>query len=349
MMAEGAALISERRRIRPALRAPKSGEGVAIAPGIEWVRMPLPIDLSHINLWFIEDEDGFIVVDTGMAAAVCKNAWEELEQRYFARKPLKLLFITHVHPDHLGLASWLQERHRVPVWMSQATHERMHAMYGADGPRPDDVEMLLRASGVPDEIMRQPTFKPVRFGRLTSGLPDVERFVSDGEVLPWRSGQWRALRTDGHAEGHLCLWNEEQQLLISGDQVLPTISPNIGVALRQRDLNPLASYLASLERLRSLPEHSLTLPSHGLVFHGLHERIDDLRQHHAEQLEKLVTACATPLTAYDAVPVMFNRRPAGMHLFLALSEAVAHLEYLAHAGQFERYREDGVLRYAARR
>jgi glyoxylase-like metal-dependent hydrolase (beta-lactamase superfamily II) len=349
MTAEGATLVSERPRIRPAQTAPKSGEGAPIAAGIEWVRMPLPIDLSHINLWFIEDEDGYIVVDTGMAAAVCKNAWEELERRYFIRKPLKLLFVTHVHPDHLGLASWLQERHRIPVWMSPATHERMHAMYGENGPRPDEVEALLRASGVPEEVMRQPTFKPVRFGRLTSGLPEVERFVADDEVLPWRGGQWRAMRTDGHAEGHLCLWNAEQQLLISGDQVLPTITPNIGVTLRQRDRNPLASYLASLERLRTLPGRALTLPSHGLVFHGLHERIDDLRQHHAEQLGKLAAAEAASLSAYDAVPVMFNRRPAGMHLFLALSEAVAHLEYLAHSGQFDRHSENGVLRYAARR
>lgn len=313
------------------------------------MRVPLPIDLNHINVWFIEDEDGFIAVDTGMAAAICKDAWEALERQYFARKPLKLLFITHAHPDHVGLAAWLQERHRIPVWMSAATHERVQTMYGPDSPGADEMDALLRAHGVPESLGEQPTVRPARLGRLTSGLPEVQHFVADDEVLPWDAGRWRALRTDGHAEGHLCLWNDEQRLLISGDQVLPTISPNISITLRQRDPNPLASYLESLERLRQLSSDALTLPSHGPVFQGLQQRVDDLRAHHAGQLAKLRQACDKPLTAFDAVSVMFSRVLAGMHLLLALGEALAHLEYLAQRAVLERHCEQGVVRYVRRR
>lgn len=330
------------------MAAPEPAQGVAVAVGVEWVRMPLPIDLNHINVWLIEDRDGFVVVDTGMSAELCKEAWQTLERHYLARKPLTQVFVTHVHPDHIGLAAWLQERHRVPVLMSERTHTNLRALYGAGASRAAEVQNLLRVNGVPETTVQQPTFKPERFGRLTSGVPEVEHFVTDEERLPWCEGAWRALRTDGHAEGHLCLWNQEQQLLISGDQVLPTISPNISLTFGQADTNPLGSYLTSLARLRELPERTLTLPSHGSVFYGLHDRIDDLRGHHERHLDQLVAACDVPKTAYELLSVMFRRVLAGMHLFLAMGEAIAHLEYLVQANRLERMPENGVIRYVAR-
>ena len=159
------------------------------------------------------------------------------------------------------------------------------------------------------------------------------------------AGEWSAVETNGHAEGHLCLWNSNAKVLISGDQVLPTISSNIGFTWRNKDRNPLRSFLDSLQRLSSLPDDSLVLPSHGLPFRGLQQRTEDLIAHHTQQLDVVMRACEQPQPAAQIVPLLFRRRPLfGMHLFLALAEALAHLEFLVQKGRLEKL-PDQVIRY----
>ncbi len=346
MTAEGEAFSSDPRRLRyVTVETPTRGGSVEVGPGIRWARIPLPIDLNHINVWLIDTSDGCVAVDTGMAASMGKDAWETIAREVFAKKSLRGVFVTHIHPDHIGLAAWLQERHGVPVIMSKRTFEMASSMLGDDAKTPfADAERFFRANGLQDVEQLLPMFKPDRFLRMSSGLPRVERFVADAEVIEW-SSQWTALETNGHAEGHLCLSNSAARVLISGDQVLPTISSNISFTFRSNDPNPLDSYLSSLQRLRRLPEDTLVLPSHGVPFYGLQPRIDDLIEHHHEQLAMAAKVCAEPKSAADLLPLMFRRELKGIHLFLALGEALAHLEYLVHAGRVERQTSDGVVRY----
>ena len=182
---------------------------------------------------------------------------------------------------------------------------------------------------------------------MTSGLAQVELTIADGDTLRWGGGEWTALQTDGHALGHLCLSNTAARVLISGDQVLPTISSNISYGFHIADANPLGSYLDSLQRLRALSHDTLVLPSHGVPFNGLQQRIDDLTTHHEEQLAKVEQRCREPRTAAELLPTLFRRELKGMHLFLAFGEALAHLEYLVHAGRLQRATSAGVIRYAA--
>ena len=309
--------------------------------------MPLPIDLDHINVWLLDSGDGCVLVDTGMASEIGKDAWLLIDEEVLTHKPLRAIFITHIHPDHIGLASWLQQRFAVPVLMSKRTHEQARLLLGGKVVSAgDEAEVFFRTNGVTDLSMVRGMVSPARFARLASGLPEVARHVADGEVLQWGRNDWVALETNGHAEGHLCLFDARHELLISGDQVLPTISSNISFTWRGTDPNPLQSFLSSLRRLRDLPADTLVLPSHGLPFRGLHQRVDDLMQHHEEQLDKLASACTSPKTAVETFPVMFRRELKGMHLYLALGEALAHLEYLVHAGRVERGKDaDGVNRY----
>jgi len=181
--------------------------------------------------------------------------------------------------------------------------------------------------------------------RMTSGMPQVDRFVADGQIMRWGAGEWTALETNGHAEGHLCLSNPALRVLVSGDQVLPTISSNISFSFGAGDPNPLGSYLASLQRLRALAEDTLVLPAHGVPFRGLRHRVDDLTSHHLEQLDKLAALCAEPKTALDVLPHMFRRELKDVHLFLAIGEALAHLEYLVHAGRVRRELQAGRVSY----
>ncbi len=346
--AEGAAYAPAPQRLQYfQVAAPQPGTAVSVAPGVWWGRIPLPLDLDHINVWLLETPAGYVVVDTGLAADVGKEAWLQIETQLFATRPLHAVLVTHIHPDHLGLAAWLQQRHGVPVWMSKRTHEQAQELLGdLTVDMSDEVIGFFHRHGVTEPQSGRGLFSPQRFARMVSGLPQVEQHVADNQALPATLENWTALQTDGHAEGHLCLHQQAQGLLISGDQVLPTISPNIGLTWRNQDLNPLGSYLRSLKRLRQLDQNALVLPSHGLPFHGLHQRIDDLRAHHLLQLNNLVAACHVPRTAAEILPVMFRRVLKGMHFLLALSEALAHLEYLVHEGRLRRATDDGgVIRY----
>lgn len=333
------------------LEPPGSGEALAIAPGVRWCRIPLPIELNHINVWLLDHEAGCVVVDTGLASAVGEEAWQHIEREVFAHTPLCGIFITHIHPDHLGLAHWLQQRYRVPVWTSARTHEQLLELTRPDNSGSAHAEQFWATYGATERSLL-PFLSPGRFSRMMSGVPEIARHIAGGETLHWGglAAPWTVYATDGHAEGHLCLHSPSASVLISGDQILPTISPNIGLTWRSRDANPLGSFLASLERLATLPSDTLVLPSHGLPFRGLPARIEDLRKHHSEKLAALTDACATPKTVREILPVMFRRQLQGMHLLLALAEALAHLEYLVSIARLERDTDAaGIVRYLARR
>jgi glyoxylase-like metal-dependent hydrolase (beta-lactamase superfamily II) len=179
------------------------------------------------------------------------------------------------------------------------------------------------------------------------GWPSLAHAPVDGEVLEAGRGRWQVIETGGHCRGHLCLYDAERGLLVAGDQVLPTISPNVSVLSSAPDADPLREFLASIERLRGCRPDTLVLPSHGRPFHGLHARLADLEAHHRQQLAVLLESCAEPRTAFELLPVMFRFVPRGLHRLLAVGETVAHLNYLCSAGLLRREIDAaGVARFA---
>ncbi|HEY2592184.1 MAG TPA: MBL fold metallo-hydrolase [Steroidobacteraceae bacterium] len=329
---------------------PAPGEITRIASGVLWLRMPLPMELDHINLWLLEHDGGFVLIDTGLASDAAREAWERLEESLLRERPLRLIVVTHLHPDHAGLAAWLQSRHGVPVWTSRTTERQMRELCT---PLPDAQiarrRDFYRAQGVADLEFLGPSLAGERYRAAVSGVPDVAHHPRDGEETQWSGRTWRWLETNGHAAGHLCLHDLTGRILVAGDQVLPAISPNVSLTGWGADPDPLDSYLASLERLSALDPDALVLPSHGRPFRGLPARALELRKHHQNHLELLVGACEAPRSAVEVLRVLYRRELKGFHRVLALGEALAHLEYLARRNRLTRSTgEDGVVRYIRR-
>ena len=331
-----------------AVDPPEPGRAVPVAEGLLWARIPLPMELTHINVWLMQDGGGWTLVDTGMAADPCREAWASLERGVVGHRGLRRIFVTHDHPDHMGLSPWLQGRHDAEVWMSAAAHGSVADFLAAE---PEEIHARMRAflalHGMPADGggARHPA---LRHDTWFEGVPALGAAPGDGDGLAIGGRDWRIVETGGHCRGHLCLHDAAGGILVSGDQVLPSISPNVSVISSRPDADPLREFLASLARLEQCAEETLVLPSHGRPFRGLHRRTADLRAHHEQQLAALTAACGEPRSAFELLPVMFGRPLKGFHRVLAMGETVAHLNHLEADGLLLRETgADGVARFVA--
>lgn len=329
---------------------PAPGEAITVAPGIHWIRMPLPFALDHINLWVLEDDDGYTLVDTGYGVEATHGLWRGHFRALMGGKPVKRIVVTHYHPDHVGCAAWLHEQTHAPVFMTATEFMSAHAAAtDTAGFDRDNSAALFLANGLararPDFAAAQAT-RNQSFKRGVPSVPSQYHRLMEHDVLRIGQRTWRVITAFGHAPEHACLFSEDGDggpVLISGDQVLPRITTNVGVWGNQPEADPLAQFLRSMDKFRPLPEDTLVLPSHDRVFRGLHQRLDELQAHHAQRLAELEAALDTPKTAAEVLPVLF-RRPLDHHqLVFAIAEAIAHLHYLWYAGRATRQRDNDGL------
>jgi glyoxylase-like metal-dependent hydrolase (beta-lactamase superfamily II) len=328
----------------PFPEVPAPGTTLEVAPGIHWLSMPLPFQLDHINLWLIEDEDGWTVVDTGIGNEQTRGLWE----RILANRKVKRVLVTHYHPDHAGNAAWLCQRYGVELWMTQGEYLTAHAVRSSTaGYTTDAVLSVFRKNGLDEQRASGMGGRGNRYAALVPEFPLSYRRIIEGDQIEIGKHRWRAIVGHGHAPEHLSLYAKNLNTLIAGDMLLSTISTNVSVWSIDPEGDPLRLFLDSIARYRDLPKDVLVLPSHGKPFRGAHDRVEQLEKHHQDRLGELLDALKKPQSAAELLSVLF-RRPLDAHqTFFAMGEAIAHLHYLYYAGRATRARgEDGIMRYA---
>lgn len=329
----------------PGLPAP--GKLLEVADGVHWLRMPLPFALDHINLWLLRDGDGWTIVDSGFGNDTTKKLWEQIFSDCLDGRPIKRIIVTHLHPDHVGLAAWLAARWKVDVWMTFAEFAGAHLLWAATGGATQDAQLeLLRRHGLDADRLAMIKERRAAFRDAVPALPDTFRRMLPDESIMIDGRAWRVLIGHGHSPEHASLYCDALGLMIAGDMVLPKISTNVSVTSLSPEADPLGWFLDSLKRFRTLPQDTLILPSHGLVFYGLRERIADLLHHHDERFAVVVESCDRPRSAADLLGRLFHRKFDAHQLGFAMGEAVAHLHYLMYVKRLERLSDaDGVYRF----
>ena len=317
---------------------PEIGQTIEVAPGIHWIRMRLPMQLNHINLWLLEDGDGWTVVDTGIRNEETTQAWEQLFTGPMKGRKVKRVIVTHMHPDHIGLAGWLVRRFGVELWITRTEYLMCRNLVSDTGHEaPNEALRFYRAAGFPEDLLE--TYR-TRFGGFGHGvykLPNAYRRIAEGDVIAIGPNNWRVVGGNGHSPEHACLWCPELNLFISGDQILPKISSNVSVHPTEPEANALQDWLDSCAKLKALvPDDALILPAHNEPFRKAPLRLQALIDDHEEGLEKLHALCAEPKRAVDVFPALFRSRITQGVFGMATGESLAHLNCLRARGRMLR-------------
>lgn len=338
---------------------PTPGATLEVAPGVRWIRMALPFALDHINLWLLRDRiegpqglrEGWTVVDCCISHEASRQQWEQLIGNALDGLPVLRVIVTHMHPDHVGLAGWLCSRFDAPLFISATDyHVARQGSLRTGNARSEATVDFYAQHGVTDAVALQALRdRGFSYPRMVSPMPESFRRLQDGTVLAIGGHHWRCISGFGHAPEHMALHCETLGVLISGDMLLPRISTNISVFDTEPEADSLRQFLESIDKFAPLPANTLVLPSHGRPFRGMHERIAQLHAHHAERLEEVLQACTrAPQSAADIMPVMFPRALDPHQTTFALGEALAHLHKLWFESRLQRLRGgDGVWRFSA--
>ncbi|HYG91247.1 MAG TPA: MBL fold metallo-hydrolase [Azospirillum sp.] len=308
-----------------------------VAPGVWWLRLGLPFALDHVNVYLLDDGDAWTLVDTGLADEDTRAAWTDALSR-LPPKPVARVVATHHHVDHAGLARWFTERFGAELLMTQREWLWGRLLAVDDSPeRPEAFASFFLQAGFDAAAAAEMVRQGDAYRDYVQPLPAAYRRLCDGDTLEAGGRRWRLLCCPGHSSEHLCLYDPEGRILLAGDHVLPTISPNVSVWPSDPDADPLTEYLTSLRRVADeVHPEALVLPGHGAPFHGLHARVGWLLDHHADRLLLVLDACRTPTALRDVVPALFERALSDHQMVFAAGETAAHVNHLLRRGELRR-------------
>ena len=329
---------------------PEEGTVTEIAPGVLWARLPLPMALDHVNVYILDDGDGWTVFDTGLDTRRTRGIWAKLLSGPLRGKRVRRVIASHHHPDHIGLAGWFQAD-GAELWASRTAwlFARMLVLDEQDRPAPETAEFWRKSGMDPEILERRLQERPFNFCDRVTPLPLGFRQLREGHVFRAAGRDWDIRLGQGHAPDQVTLWSRDCNLVLGADQLLPSISPNLGVYATEPEADPVADWLQSCEAFQKIArEDHLVLPGHKLPFTGLPLRLSQKIENHHGALRRLHAHLAMPRKASDCFAPLFKRQISEDVYGLALVEAVAHLNHLVATGRVRRYAgEDGVWLWQA--
>jgi glyoxylase-like metal-dependent hydrolase (beta-lactamase superfamily II) len=325
---------------------PDFGAAIEVAPGVLWFRLPLPMKLDHVNVYALDNGDSWTVIDTGFATKKAKAIWESLLTGPLAGKPVAQIVVTHHHPDHIGLAGWFQSAHGAEL-ITTRTAWLMGRMLTLDEQQtlpPETLDFYRKAGMDAARLQQRASERPFNFADIVAPLPLGFTRIQQGQTIQMGGRSWDIHIGNGHAPEHATFWSRDDSLVIAGDQILPSISPNIGVYATEPMADPISEWIEACERLAPLArEDHLVLGGHKLPFTGLPLRMEHLIENHHSALNRLQDSLTSPKTAAECFGILFKRTIGDAEYGLALVEALAHLSHLYQHGRASRtLRADGA-------
>jgi len=331
---------------------PTAGTTQEVAPGVRWLTMPMGGSLNHINLYLLEDTNGWWVVDTGLGLPQTETLWREIFANELSGRPVVGVICTHMHPDHIGQALMITDEFRCPLYMTRAEYYQARAFSSMSGSSHSNWlgQAFFQRAGMPADYMEQLArmwSKRASTGMSMPQMPGGFTRLQDNDVLNIGGNEWRIVVGSGHSPEHACLFASSLKILISGDQVLPIITSNVSVHPTEPNANPLKVWLESHDKFNQIPANTLVLPAHNLPFYGVRERLRELISHHEDRMLAIEEHCAqAPAVAKDLLPVLFKRELDPRQMMMALGEAIAHLHLLMYRNRIERtLNEDGLYHF----
>lgn len=328
-------------------QAPASGQTFEVVEGVHWLSMPLPMVLDRINLWLLEDGDEWVIVDTGLHTSASKDVWNSVIDNVLDGRRVSKIIVTHMHPDHIGMAGWLTEKFACDLWMSEQEFTTCQQFIAGIGEQAEEIFTdFYVAAGAIDKDNNPVKARASGYSRIIYPLPDSYHRLQEGDTLTINGREWHIVTGNGHSPEHVCLHCPSLNALLSGDQAISRISSNISVWPFEPEANPLQQWLNSCRDLQNkLPNDLLILPAHQEPFYGLHARLNQLIDGHEEGLERLYEYLATPKTATECFSVLFKRKFNDDINLMAVGESLAHLNYLLSEQRIKKQKIDGINYY----
>ena len=322
---------------------PEPGEAIEVADGILWLRQPLPMKLDHVNIYALDDGDSWCIIDTGMHTRKSVAMWEKALTGPLGGKPVSRVIVTHHHPDHVGNAGWFQSEHGAQLWTTRTSwlFARMLLLDSQDRPTAETLEFYRRAGMAPEIFDKRREERPFNYADIVAPMPLGFQRVAEGDVVQMGGRTWDVRIGNGHAPEHATFWSRSDSVILAGDQILSSISPNIGVYATEPEADPLSGWMEACTRFQTFArEDHLVLGGHKLPFTGLPMRLGQLIDNHHGALRRLRSHLKTPHTAGECFAPLFKRSIGAGEYGLALVEAVAHMNHLWHLGEVRRVCND---------
>ncbi len=326
---------------------PELGTAIEVAEGVLWFRLPLPMKLDHVNIYALDDGDSWTVIDTGFDTGKTRRLWQEMMAGPLGGKPVGRVIVTHHHPDHIGLAGWFQSEFGAELVTTRTAWlmARMLVLDEQATPLPETLAFYRSAGMDPELFAKRAAERPFNFADIVAPLPLGYTRIQQGQTIRIGGRTWDIHMGNGHAPEHATFWSRDDNLVLSGDQILSSISPNVGVHATEPMADPIGEWLEACVRLEPLARaDQLVLGGHKLPFTGLPTRMRQLIENHHGALKRLLEYIDTPKSATECYAPLFKRKIGEGEYGLAMVEAFAHLSHLHQTGLATRtLRDDGAL------